>query len=282
MQSSFEISVVIPNYNRATLLINAIESALTQTYPVLEILVCDDGSTDNSKELVKNLNNPKVKWIDCGKNGRPAIPRNIGIKQSKGNWIAFLDNDDEWLSTKIYEQVKLIQNTNYLAVSSNAYNINNANNNKNLLLKYTNPEITFTDLIKENNIICSSVLINKQLLIDNRFFPEAIKFKAIEDYVLWLCLSSKINFAYINKPLLNYLNDSQNSIRKNNSDPYTVFEIAFTELENWMEQKNIFLTKDQKQNYSKAKKNVKKRGIPSNWEEFIRKVNFKINKFIKN
>lgn len=282
MQSSFEISVVIPNYNRATLLINAIESALTQTYPVLEILVCDDGSTDNSKELVKNLNNPKVKWIDCGKNGRPAIPRNIGIKQSNGNWIAFLDNDDEWLSTKIYEQVKLIQNTNYLAVSSNAYNINNANNNKNLLLKYTNPEITFTDLIKENNIICSSVLINKQLLIDNRFFPEAIKFKAIEDYVLWLCLSSKINFAYINKPLLNYLNDSQNSIRKNNSDPYTVFEIAFTELENWMEQKNIFLTKDQKQNYSKAKKNVKKRGIPSNWEEFIRKVNFKINKFIKN
>ena len=282
MQSSFEISVVIPNYNRATLLINAIESALTQTYPVLEILVCDDGSTDNSKELVKNLNNPKVKWIDCGKNGRPAIPRNIGIKQSKGNWIAFLDNDDEWLNTKIYEQVKLIQNTNYLAVSSNAYNINNANNNKNLLLKYTNPEITFTDLIKENNIICSSVLINKQLLIDNRFFPEAIKFKAIEDYVLWLCLSSKINFAYINKPLLNYLNDSQNSIRKNNSDPYTVFEIAFTELENWMEQKNIFLTKDQKQNYSKAKKNVKKRGIPSNWEEFIRKVNFKINKFIKN
>ncbi len=282
MQSSFEISVVIPNYNRATLLINAIESALTQTYPVLEILVCDDGSTDNSKELVKNLNNPKVKWIDCGKNGRPAIPRNIGIKQSKGNWIAFLDNDDEWLNTKIYEQVKLIQNTNYLAVSSNAYNINNSNDNKNLLLKYTNPEITFTDLIKENNIICSSVLINKQLLIDNRFFPEAIKFKAIEDYVLWLCLSSKINFAYINKPLLNYLNDSQNSIRKNNSDPYTVFEIAFTELENWMEQKNIFLTKDQKQNYSKAKKNVKKRGIPSNWEEFIRKVNFKINKFIKN
>lgn len=282
MQSSFEISVVIPNYNRATLLINAIESALTQTYPVLEILVCDDGSTDNSKELVKNLNNPKVKWIDCGKNGRPAIPRNIGIKQSKGNWIAFLDNDDEWLNTKIYEQVKLIQNTNYLAVSSNAYNINNSNDNKNLLLKYTNPEITFTDLIKENNIICSSVLINKKLLIDNRFFPEAIKFKAIEDYVLWLCLSSKINFAYINKPLLNYLNDSQNSIRKNNSDPYTVFEIAFTELENWMEQKNIFLTKDQKQNYSKAKKNVKKRGIPSNWEEFIRKVNFKINKFIKN
>ena len=281
MQSSFEISVVIPNYNRATLLINAIKSALTQTYPILEILVCDDGSTDNSKELVENLNNPKVKWIDCGKNGRPAIPRNIGINQSNGNWIAFLDNDDEWLSTKIYEQVKLIQNTNYLAVSSNAYNINNANNNKNLLLKYTNPEITFTDLIKENNIICSSVLINKQLLIDNRFFPEAIEFKAIEDYVLWLCLSSKINFAYIDKPLLNYLNDSQNSIRKNNSDPYTV-EIAFTELENWMEQKNIFLTKDQKQNYSKAKKNVKKRGIPSNWEEFIRKVNFKINKFIKN
>ncbi len=62
MQTKFDISVVIPNYNRAELLVNAINSTLNQTYPVLEILICDDGSTDNSKEKVLELNNEKIKW----------------------------------------------------------------------------------------------------------------------------------------------------------------------------------------------------------------------------
>lgn len=83
----------------------AVTSALNQSYSVHEILICDDGSTDNSKELISNLNNPKIKWIDSGKNGRPAIPRNIGIKNAEGNWIAFLDNDDEWLPYKLEKQV---------------------------------------------------------------------------------------------------------------------------------------------------------------------------------
>jgi len=89
------VSVVIANYNRSDMLVKAIQSALEQTYSVLEILVCDDGSTDDSREKVKALNNEKVQWIDSGKNGRPAIPRNIGLSKSKGDWIAILDNDDE-------------------------------------------------------------------------------------------------------------------------------------------------------------------------------------------
>ena len=103
-----KISVIIPNYNRSELLKKAITSVLNQSYAVLEILVCDDGSTDNSKEVIEQFNNQTIKWIDCGKNGRPAIPRNIGVKKAKGNYIAFLDNDDEWLPTKIEEQVKVI------------------------------------------------------------------------------------------------------------------------------------------------------------------------------
>ncbi|MBK8586703.1 MAG: glycosyltransferase family 2 protein [Bacteroidetes bacterium] len=78
------VSVVIANYNRSDMLVKAIQSALEQTYSVLEILVCDDGSTDDSREKVQALNNEKVKWIDSGKNGRPAIPRNIGLSRVKG------------------------------------------------------------------------------------------------------------------------------------------------------------------------------------------------------
>ena len=123
MQSRELISVVIPTYNRAKDLMIAIDSVLKQSYPVLEILVCDDGSNDQSKELVLAINNSLVKWIDCGKNGGPAIPRNIGIKQSKGNWIAFLDSDDEWQSNKVEEQISQATKLNCKAVSSNAYKV---------------------------------------------------------------------------------------------------------------------------------------------------------------
>ncbi len=127
LSNSISISVIIPNFNRSELLKKAITSILNQSYSVLEILVCDDGSTDNSKEIVEQFNLQMIKWVDCGKNGRPAIPRNIGIKKAKGNYVAFLDNDDEWLPTKIEEQVKLIIEKKALIICTNAYKVSAVN-----------------------------------------------------------------------------------------------------------------------------------------------------------
>ena len=84
LKNNINISVIIPTYNRGnSTLTKAIESALNQTYMPFEILVCDDGSSDNTYDVIKSLNNPKIKYIDCGRNGRPSVPRNIGIKRSK-------------------------------------------------------------------------------------------------------------------------------------------------------------------------------------------------------
>ncbi|NBQ48494.1 MAG: glycosyltransferase family 2 protein, partial [Sphingobacteriia bacterium] len=94
MRSNFGISVIIPNYNRAAFLKQAIESVLAQTYPVLEILICDDGSQDESRSVVQAFADHRIQWLDCGRNGRPAIPRNKGVQRAKGQWLAFLDNDD--------------------------------------------------------------------------------------------------------------------------------------------------------------------------------------------
>lgn len=282
MPESSQISVVIPNYNRSELLVKAIKSVLQQTFPVLEVIVCDDGSTDNSKDLVAQLNHPKVKWIDCGKNGRPAIPRNIGIKQSKGNWLAFLDNDDEWLPNKLEEQVNCIKAHQLKAVCTNAFDVKlNDPNSSKLLLNYPNSEITFSDLIKENNVICSSMLVAKEVLTDFSFFPEEPEYKAIEDYVLWLRLSTQMKIGYINQPLVKYLNESQTSIRTASSDPYTIFELAFNNLENWLSDKNLKLSTIQLKSYKAAKLNVKRRGVPTEWSEFKRKLNSKLNQIFK-
>lgn len=96
---------------------------------------------------------------------------------------------------------------------------------------------------------------------------------------MWLRLSSIITFGYIDEPLLNYLNDNTDSIRKAFSDPYHIFEITFNDFDKWTKTKDIHLSSAQKIEYKIAKKNVKNRGIPTMWEEFIRKLKFKINQY---
>lgn len=93
------VSVIIPTWNRELRLKKTIESVLVQTLFPLEILVCDDGLTDNTFEIVKSLNHSKVKWILGEHSGLPAVARNRGIRESKGEWLAFLDSDDWWWGT---------------------------------------------------------------------------------------------------------------------------------------------------------------------------------------
>ena len=201
LQNKINISVIIPTYNRGnSTLMKTIESAINQTYKPYEILICDDGSTDNTFDLIKSLNNPKIKYINCGRSGRPSIPRNIGIKKSKGNWIAFLDSDDYWMKNKLKNQVEIIKKKNCKIISSNAYL------DKKNKLYFTSAilEIKKRDLLFTNNIINSSVLVRKDCLIKSKLFPESKFFKAIEDYLLWFKLSYVTNIFFLNEPLLIY------------------------------------------------------------------------------
>src|ERR1700733_3783442 len=115
------VSVVIPTWNRAASIERAVRSALNQTHSVLEILVCDDGSTDDTKAILSSIGNEKIKFIEGTHAGRPAIPRNRGIALAKGNWIAFLDSDDAWLPEKIERQIAALTKSNCSASSTNAF-----------------------------------------------------------------------------------------------------------------------------------------------------------------
>ena len=103
-----EISVIIPTFNYGKYIERAIDSILTQTYQDFEIIVVDDGSTDNTKEIIRSKKSDKIRYFYQENKGAPAA-RNKGIVESKGKYIAFLDADDEWLPTKLEKQVDKFQ-----------------------------------------------------------------------------------------------------------------------------------------------------------------------------
>lgn len=207
------ISVIIPVWNGAKTIKRAIKSVLSQTLIPLEILICDDGSTDKTRSCVKSINSPLVKWVEERKHtGKPAVPRNRGLKKAKGKWLAFLDADDEWLCDKLEKQYSALIRTGSLAVCSNAFKIKN-DKKKVFFLKTHQKYLTIMDLIRTNPVICSSMLFNRSLLRYAKGFPENGKLISVEDYALWLRIAIQSNILFLNEPLLNYNDNPQTSIR---------------------------------------------------------------------
>ena len=105
------VSVVVPAYNAAGFLEEAVTSALGQRYPAVEVLVVDDGSTDGTRAVAGRLAgaDARVRVIEMPRNtGRPAMPRNLGIAAAAGEFVAFLDADDTWTSWKLADQVSVM------------------------------------------------------------------------------------------------------------------------------------------------------------------------------
>lgn len=275
MQHKESISVVIPTYNRAADLLAAVESVLKQEEPVLEVLVCDDGSTDHSRKLIEKLDHPAVKWLDCGKNGRPAIPRNKGIEKSAGDWVAFLDSDDSWLPGKTKKQLAFVRERNLKAVCSNASRIRNGSN-EGAYVSYDKPVITLKDLMLQNSVICSSVMIRKEVLLGTSLFPVDPKLVA-EDYALWLRIATKTEFGFVNENLVNYTDHFETSVRSEyKGDAWDMFKVIFADFKDWMKAEKIVLSQEDKAALKKHLKLIDHKGIPTASEEFFRKLRDKL------
>ena len=106
------ISVIIPTFNRENTIIRAIESVLNQTYDKLEVIVVDDGSTDRTPDLLKNIVDERVRYYANYENVGPLGARNRGIDLARGIYVAFQDSDDVWNKDKIEKQVKRVPSSN--------------------------------------------------------------------------------------------------------------------------------------------------------------------------
>ena len=202
------VSVIIPYYKKKKYIADALKSVLKQTYNNLEILIIYD---DPNKEDLGHVNNlclsdRRIKLIINDKNIGAGKSRNIGIEKSNGQFIAFLDADDEWKSNKIEEQIKFMVD-NKIDFSHTSYTVINEKNDF-ISLRRAKNFFDLKDLIKSCDIGLSSVLLNKEILKSYKF-PDL---KTKEDFVLWLkLLESNIKIYGLDKNLSNW-RKSRNSL----------------------------------------------------------------------
>ena len=194
-----KISVIIPTYNRKKTLARAIQSVINQSLSPFEILIIDDGSNDGTEEWVKE-NFQNIKYIYQNNRGVSSA-RNIGIKNANGDWIAFLDSDDEWLPNKLHEQVKAIESnpkikffhTNEIWIR-NGVRVNQMKKHK----KYGG--YIFEKCLDICRVSPSSVLIRKEVFDNIGVFDESLR--VCEDYDLWLRITSKYPVVFLDEPLI--------------------------------------------------------------------------------
>lgn len=196
------ISVIIPTYNRCALLFRAIESVLNQTYKDWELVIVDDGSTDNTSLEVTHLlkEEKKIRYIKTPNRGVSAA-RNLGIKLSAGEYLAFLDSDDEWLPGKLELQVRFLkENPKFKLVHGDEIWIRKGKrvNQKNIHKKCGGD--IFPQCLDLCAISPSTVLIKKSLLDEVGLFKE--DFPVCEDYDLWLRISAFFPVGFIDKALI--------------------------------------------------------------------------------
>lgn len=200
------VSIIIPTYNRGYTIKKSIESILNQTYKSFELIIVDDNSTDNTAEIVKSIKDERIRYIKQEKNLGANVARNRGVIESKGNFIAFQDSDDEWLPNKLEIQLDELKNNNADIVYCS---FNRFENDKHEVIpkKNINDENIATELLKYNFISTQTILGKKECFESEKFDEKLPRF---QDWDLVIRLSMKYKIHHVNKPLVNvYLqNDS--------------------------------------------------------------------------
>lgn len=206
------VSIITPVYNGEKYIEECIKSVLNQSYKNIEMIIIDDGSTDNSENIIKKYTKsfPFIKYIKCIENNGIWAARNIGIEKAKGRFISFLDADDIYKENKIKNQMNFMLKNNY-AFTYTAYDLINENSTSlNKVIKAKEYE-DYDRLLKGNDIGCLTVMIDR-LKINT-----PIKFENYhhEDFVLWLKILKNNVVAYGIDEILSSYRKSNSSVSHN-------------------------------------------------------------------
>jgi len=187
------VTIIIPVFNRADILPRAIKSSLSQTYQNIELIIIDDGSTDNIEEIVKGFRDSRIQYIRFSKNRGASAARNTGIKSSRGDFIAFLDSDDEYLPEKIEKSLKIFKGLarNTGMVCSNFWKIE-GKEKKLGVHKKIKPNYQFPSI--------STWVLQKEVFEKIGLFDERLR--AEEDREFMFRFHEFFPFYFIDKPLV--------------------------------------------------------------------------------
>jgi glycosyltransferase involved in cell wall biosynthesis len=211
----FKVSVIIPTYNRGNLIIKSIKSVLNQTFKNLEVIVIDDGSSDNTEHLVNKITDKRLKYVKLSSNKGSSNARNIGIKNANGQFISFQDSDDIFYPNKIEKQLKNIINRNSILDfckinviynSTYSYLIPNKRQ-ENSILKGD----IFNELISRGNFISTQSMLIRTNYMKKHLFD--IDMPRLQDYDVILGMIPKVKISYTKEVLVD-LHIQNNSITR--------------------------------------------------------------------
>lgn len=209
------VSVVIPAYNAGSYVATAIDSVLNQSYSHIEIIVVNDGSTDNTKTILSQYSDKNVRIVSQPNRGMSGA-RNTGIKNAPGEFIAFLDADDYWLPEKIEKQVQLLQQHPEIGFCSTQTRVETPEGElANIWACPTLNGTTLCTIFSQNSAIAgsaSSVLARMSLQRQAGFFDETLQ--GLEDTDMWIRYATKAEYCCIPETLTVVLK-RPNSVSRN-------------------------------------------------------------------
>ncbi len=222
------VSVVIPSYNQASFLAENLASILTQSYRNLEVIFIDDGSTDNTKEIITKINDERLKYV-YQTNSERAVARSHGIKLATGKYVCLVDSDDIWYKNKVEQQVKVMENDPELVLCYASVDRIDEHSKKIKTAKRQqqgSSGYVYFDLLKRNFIPSVTPMIRKDIL--DEVGDQNTKFIPYEDWDFWLKIARLGKFKHLKKALGAYRLHSAQSVQ--NVKAYKIAEVTMAVL----------------------------------------------------
>lgn len=201
------VSVVMPTYNHARYIRQAIASVLAQTYRELELIVVDNHSTDGTAECIRGFDDDRMRYFTFRNNGVIAASRNFGAAQATGEFIAFVDSDDAWVHDKLARQLRALADADVVLIASAAWLLDEAGTRGRTFVGVSRRgfrDYSYVDLVQNNVVHTSSSLMRREAFLSAGGLDERADFVCVEDYDLWLRMARAGRVRVLGEPLIYY------------------------------------------------------------------------------
>lgn len=201
-----KVSIIVPTFNRANMLRETLESILQQTFQDFEIIIMDNCSSDNTEPMINSYNDERIRYFKHQNHGILAINMNYGMKQARGEYIAFCDDDDLWMPDKLEKQIAEFQKDDQVALVCTNGIVFNENGDVGVAIKskLTDRDFTMIALLWNNTVISSSILLKKSVINEVGMMDEEPEIFGAEEYSLWIRIAKIYKVKYIDLPLIKY------------------------------------------------------------------------------